>query len=71
MRGVVAELSDAGSGLTQSVTANSLGEARFEAIPPSTYSLTVTAAGFAAQTEKITVAIGSRPTVRVTLLGTR
>jgi hypothetical protein len=29
--------------------------------------LTVTAAGFAAQTEKITVAIGSQPTVRVIL----
>ena len=62
-----AELTDAGSGLAQSVTANSLGEARFQAIPPSVYSLTVTAGGFAAQTEEITVAIGSRPTVRVTL----
>jgi hypothetical protein len=62
-----AELTDAGSGLAQSVTANSLGQARFQAIPPSVYSLTVKAAGFAAQTEKITVAIGSRPTVRVTL----
>ena len=62
-----AELTDAGSRLAQSVTANSLGEARFQAILPSVYSLTVTAVGFAAQTEKITVAIGSRPTVRVTL----
>ena len=62
-----AELTDAGSGLAQSVIANSLGQARFQAIAPSTYSLTVTAAGFAAQTEKITVAIGSQPTVRVIL----
>jgi Carboxypeptidase regulatory-like domain/TonB dependent receptor len=62
-----AELADAGSGLTQTVAANSLGEARFQAIAPSTYSLTVTAAGFAAQTEKITVAIGSQPTLRVIL----
>src|SRR5262245_10732196 len=62
-----AELADAGSGLAQSVTANSLGLARFQVIPPSVYSLTVKAAGFAAQTEKVTVAIGSRPTVRVTL----
>jgi hypothetical protein len=62
-----AELTDAGSGLAQSVIANSLGQARFQAIAPSTYSLTVTAAGFATQTEKITVAIGSQPTVRVIL----
>lgn len=62
-----AELADAGSGLAQSVNANSLGEARFQAIAPSTYSLTVTAAGFAAQTEKVTIAIGSQPTVRVIL----
>jgi Carboxypeptidase regulatory-like domain/TonB dependent receptor len=62
-----AELTDPRSGLAQSVTANSLGEARFQAIPPSVYSLIVTATGFAAQTDNITVAIGSRPTVRVTL----
>jgi hypothetical protein len=62
-----AELADHSSGAAISLAANSLGEARFQGVAPSIYSLTVTAAGFAAQIEKITIAIGSQPTVRVIL----
>ena len=62
-----AELADQYSGMAISLAANSIGEARFQAIAPAVYSLTVTAAGFTAQTEKITIAISSQPTVRVIL----
>jgi hypothetical protein len=62
-----AELGDQSSGAAISLAANSLGEIHFQALTPSSYSLTVTATGFVAQTEKITVAIGSQPTVRVIL----
>jgi Carboxypeptidase regulatory-like domain/TonB dependent receptor len=61
------ELADRGSGSSLFLRTDSLGEARFQAIAPSIYSVTVTAVGFAVQTQKVTVAIGSQPTVRVTL----
>jgi hypothetical protein len=61
------ELSDPSSGSSLSLTADSFGGARFQSIAPATYSLTVTAAGFTKQTQKIAVAVGSQPTVRVIL----
>jgi len=61
------ELSDQSSGSSLSLTADPFGGARFQAIAPATYSLTVTAAGFTKQTQKIAVAVGSQPTVRVIL----
>jgi len=61
------ELSDPSSGSSLSLTADSFGGARFQSIAPATYSLTITAAGFTKQTQKIAVAVGSQPTVRVIL----
>src|SRR5262249_18274830 len=39
-----------------------------QGIAPGRYSLTITAAGFATQTQPIAVAVGSQPTLRVVLL---
>lgn len=47
--------------------ANAQGEARFEALPPGTYALTVNASGFADKTQAVVVAVGSQPTVVITL----
>jgi len=43
------------------------GEARFVALPPDTYTLTVVASGFAPNTQNVVVAIGAQPVIRISL----
>src|SRR6266851_1912462 len=46
---------------------DSRGEARFPALAPATYSVEVTATGFASQSLRIAVSISAQPSVRVVL----
>ena len=43
------------------------GEARFVALTPATYALTVAASGFAPNTQNVVVAIGGQPVLRISL----
>ena len=57
--------SDSGTNLGQSTDAR--GEARFVGLIPSRYRLNVAAAGFAARSQDLVIAVGSQLAIRVTL----
>lgn len=48
-------------------TADAQGEARFDSLQPGTYSVAVSARGFAGKTAAVVVAVSSQPTLVVTL----
>ena len=54
-------------GTVRTGQADSQGEARFDALQPGTYALTVSASGFAEKTATVVVAVSSQPTFVVTL----
>ena len=56
---------ESGASLTQSSDAR--GMARFVALSPATYALSIDASGFAPQSQSVIISIGSRAAVRVTL----
>src|SRR5690349_2967130 len=60
-------LADKDSGLRIAQNADSAGEIQLQGILPGTYALTVTAAGFAAHTQSVVVAISAHAAVRAVL----
>jgi hypothetical protein len=60
-------LTDEKSAARLSDTADSRGEARFPALPPTTYLVEIAANGFASQRQRVVVSISAQPTVRVIL----
>jgi len=61
------ELADQSSGLRIEQSANSAGEIELQGILPGTYSLTVSAAGFAPHKQSVVVAISTHAAVRTVL----
>ncbi len=61
-------LADENSATCLSQSADSRGEVHFPALSPSTYSLQVTAKGFAAQTQRVAISISTQPSVRFVLV---
>src|SRR5882724_4690122 len=61
-------LADENSATRLSQSADSRGEVHFPALSPSTYSLQVTAKGFAAQTQRVAISISTQPSVRFVLV---
>jgi hypothetical protein len=55
------------TGVLRDAKSNSLGEVRFDALPPGTYRVTIKASGFALKTATVVVAISSQPALRITL----
>ena len=55
------------SGVSRSANTNELGEARFESLPPGTYSIAVHASGFREKTSRVAVAVSSQATFAVIL----
>lgn len=55
------------TGISRSANTNERGEARFESLPPGTYSISVTATGFGAKTSRVSVAVSSQATFAVIL----
>jgi hypothetical protein len=62
------KLSRPASGANLAQTTDARGEARFVALSPATYALTVDAPGFAPQSESVVVSIGSQAAIRITLV---
>jgi hypothetical protein len=60
-------LADENSAMHLSQASDSRGEVHFPALSPSTYSLEVTAKGFAAQTQRVVIAISAHPSIRFIL----
>ena len=60
-------LEDENSATRLSQAADSRGEVHFPALSPSTYSLQVTAKGFAAQTRRVAISISAHPSIRFVL----
>jgi hypothetical protein len=54
-------------GVSRSANTNELGEARFESLPPGTYSIAVHASGFGEKTSRVAVAVSSQATFAVIL----
>ena len=54
-------------GITRNAKSSVRGDVRFEALQPGTYSLTVEAIGFSLNTTVVVVAVGSQPSLLVTL----
>ncbi len=54
-------------GITRRVKSNAHGEARFESLQPGTYSVVAEAAGFTEKSSAVVVAVGSQPTLVLTL----
>jgi Carboxypeptidase regulatory-like domain/TonB dependent receptor len=54
-------------GISRSANTNELGEARFESLPPGTYSIAVHASGFGEKTSRVAVAVSSQATFAVIL----
>ncbi len=54
-------------GVSRSANTNELGEARFESLPPGTYSIAVHASGFREKTSRVAVAVSSQATFAVIL----
>ncbi len=55
------------SGIVRTANSNARGEARFEGLQPGTYTVSVSAGGFAGKTMAVVVAVSSQPTLVVTL----
>ena len=55
------------SGATRTVKVDTRGEARFGALQPGTYSVTIAASGFEEKTARVTVAVSSQPTLVIAL----
>jgi hypothetical protein len=53
--------------VTRTAKSNTRGEARFEALQPGTYAVAVGASGFTEKTATVVVAVGSQPTLVITL----
>ena len=60
-------LADENSVTRLSQASDSRGEVHFPALSPSTYSLGVTAKGFAAQTQRVAISISAHPSIRLVL----
>jgi Carboxypeptidase regulatory-like domain/TonB dependent receptor-like, beta-barrel len=60
-------LADENSATRLSQASDSRGEVHFPALSPGTYSLEVTAKGFAAQTQRVAISISARPSIRFML----
>jgi carboxypeptidase family protein len=60
-------LSDEKSSTHLSQSTDSRGEARFPALTPATYSVEISATGFASQSQRIVVSISAQLSVRITL----
>jgi len=60
-------LSDEQDAVQRRQSTDSRGEARFPALPPTVYSLQVTAAGFASQSQRVAISISAQSTVRLML----
>ncbi|PYU07341.1 MAG: hypothetical protein DMG34_04075, partial [Acidobacteria bacterium] len=60
-------LADENSATRLSQASDSRGEVHFPALSPSTYSLEVTAKGFAAQTQRVAISISAHPSIRFIL----
>src|SRR6266436_380950 len=60
-------LADENSATRLSQASDSRGEVHFPALSPSTYSLEVTAKGFAAQTQRVAISISAHPSIRFVL----
>src|SRR6266851_1690684 len=54
-------------GVARTGKSNARGEARFEALQPGTYTVTTRAVGFMEKTAAVVVAVGSQPTLVITL----
>src|SRR6266478_32019 len=54
-------------GVSRSANADERGEARFESLPPGTYSIAVHASGFAEKTSRVAVLVSSQATFAVIL----
>ena len=54
-------------GVAREAKSNTRGEARFEALQPGTYTVTTRAVGFMEKTAAVVVAVGSQPTLVITL----
>ncbi len=65
--GAAVSVEDLASQSKRQTSTNSLGEFRLEALPPSTYRVTITAPNFAAVSYVIKVAVGSSPTLSAVL----
>jgi outer membrane receptor protein involved in Fe transport len=65
--GAAVSLSQNKLGITRNAKSNARGDARFEALQPGAYSVTVEAIGFSQNTTVVLVAVGSQPTLIVTL----
>ena len=65
--GATITLVDAANGQTLSATADSTGNYEFPQIPPATYIITATAAGFGAQSKKAELLVNQPATVNFTL----
>jgi Carboxypeptidase regulatory-like domain len=65
--GATITLVNAANGQTLSATADSTGNYAFPQIPPATYTITVTATGFGAQSKKATLLVSQPATVNFTL----
>src|SRR6266516_4707507 len=54
-------------GTTRSAKSNARGEVRFDALQPGTYAISADATGFKGTTAAVVVAVGSQPTLGITL----
>jgi Carboxypeptidase regulatory-like domain/TonB dependent receptor len=54
-------------GVSRSANTDERGEARFESLPPGTYSIAVHASGFGEKTSRVSVSVGSQATFAVIL----
>ncbi len=54
-------------GTTRSAKSNARGEVRFDALQPGTYAISAEATGFKGTTAAVVVAVGSQPTLGITL----
>ncbi len=54
-------------GITRSAKSNARGEVRFDALQPGTYAISADATGFKGTTAAVVVAVGSQPTLGITL----
>jgi hypothetical protein len=66
--GAGVSLTEERAGLQRGAKSDLRGEVLFQALPPGTYHLEIEASAFAPRTTDVVVAVGSDPTIRITLL---
>jgi len=65
--GAAVTLQQEKSGATRTAKADTRGEARFDALQPGNYSVTIAANGFEEKTARVSVAVSSQPTLVIAL----